>query len=246
MIPDFANRIARERLGGDLQLLRVDTGALKAQPGGIYDTGLFCGKCEQLFGGWEQQTSDFVRDAPNGWKKVYGPDEQKLSAWHVDPSLYAPLKLFSLATLYRLHASLRDEARAVSLGDFHGAAIANMLLAQNPGVQADYSVMLVRYMASEKIPGGEYGISLTPRTKSFDRAMYQFDLGGMAFKVFVDSQRPTREILVTALAPGGPCHVIEGPYDDSARDKAVARGILRNASYVHPMKRRRAPTSARS
>lgn len=237
LIPDFANRIVRERFGGDLQLLRVDTGALKPQPGGIYDTGLFCGKCEHTFGTWEQKTAEFIRNAPNGWHRALETDGKEVIAWHVDQSLYEPLKLFSLATLYRLHVSRRSEARDISLDDIHGPAIAKLLLARSPGAQSDYPVIVYRYSESKKAPGEECGISLTPIAKAFDRSMYQFDMCGMAFRIFVDSQAPTSEILLFSLAPGGPCHVIEGPYDNSARDKAVARGLLKNASYVHPRKR---------
>lgn len=237
LIPDFANDIARQAVPdqGDLQLAWVGTGGLERRPAGIYETGLFCERCENLFSTFEQDVAPFVRNAPGGWDRAAETDESGVGLWRVTQAIYKSLKLFVWSVAYRLHVATRPEGGGVRLPDEVAEEFAHRLQKGDAGDRALYAVTVARYLPSQEMPGIECGIRLMGIVKQGEDNMFQFDLGGFAFMVCVSPRLSVdHRVLEGAIGPDAPCPVSEHPYDGSASDRATRRWVERNKEFIHP------------
>lgn len=114
---------------------------VKRSPIGVYDMDLVCSGCESLFGDWDAYGQSVILNID---ERVELKNDGKIVADIVKNYDYDKLKLFFISLLWRASASQEKYYSQVELGLFENIC-KEMLLANNPGTDDEFSVVIARY-----------------------------------------------------------------------------------------------------
>lgn len=176
---------------------------------------LLCSDCEGRISKNESYLADFLGRANRPIERI-AKDTIRISG--ID---YQKFKLFYLSILWRAHISKLEFFRVVDVGETHSAALAKMLLADDPGAESDYPLFLMK-LFDPAGRGTEKGVVTQPTATRFGGARaYRSIFGGFDWNIAV-TRRPEHGFENYALLKSGTinCIYIDFMQHDVLKDSA--------------------------
>jgi len=149
---------------------------------GIYDPDILCGECDgNLIGPWDNYGQTLLLSSPSPENYIVD-DAGKPAGYKIDTFDYHQLKLFFMSILWRAAITSESFFARVQLGDWEDK-LKKMILAQDPGSENDFSVVLFKY------EGDCSEIMLSPTKQKQDGVnYYRFRFPKYGFLIKVDKR----------------------------------------------------------
>ncbi len=204
----YPNRVANgtlittTRFGGEYRKFRVPAT-------GVYDSGILCAECDNVFGKYDEYAAEILLNT----KFDETPEKE---AYVLNAYDCRKLKLFFLSLVFRGSVSKYRMFAMISVGEQHEQKIRNLLLAENPGTEDEYSVFLAKFDDSVEIPFATKNI-LSPRRKKLNGINFcKFYLSnGIVAYIKIDKRKLDTPYSEIVLKQGHPCYVIKEEYRTS-------------------------------
>ena len=111
---------------------------------GIYDPDILCRECDgDLIGPWDNYGQTLLLSSPSPENYIVD-DAGKPAGYKIDTFDYNQLKLFFMSILWRAAITSDQFFAQVQLGSWEDK-LKKMILAQDPGSENDFSVVLFKY-----------------------------------------------------------------------------------------------------
>jgi hypothetical protein len=173
----------------------------KRIPVGVYDPGILCADCEQIFGPWDQYAVALLRDDLPGARVVR--QGERILAHEIDDWQYDKLKLFFISVAWRASVSSQAMFKRVRLGPYEARA-RQMLVEGQPGSASEFCVVLSRFDPSL---GAAIMDPFTARNAGTN--YLRFYLGTFMADIAVDRRALPAPLPQLALQPGEPLRIVE-------------------------------------
>lgn len=170
----------------------------KQSQNGIYDPAILCGECDNgVLGSWDRYGQKLLLSSPD--PTGYLSDHNgKPAVYKIDTFDYKQLKLFFMSILWRAAITSDQFFTQVKLGSWE-EKLKKMILAQNPGSENDFSVVLFKY------EGDLSEIMQNPTKHKEDRVnYYRFRFPNYGFLIKVDQRKFSSELDPFILSPNKP------------------------------------------
>lgn len=192
----------------------------KRSPIGVYDPSILCSECDQKMAPWDDYAQELLIHQFSAARRVVL--QGQTVARRIDKFDYRKLKLFFLSLLWRASISSDPFYKRISLGPFE-EQLRTMILAEQPGGQEDFAVILARFEEPE------FPAMLDPHPEKFDSISFcRFYLTGSVAYIKVD-QRPTPNFLTDVrLRENAPLTVLARSLRNST-DGQVLRNLAESA-----------------
>ena len=191
----------------------------KKSPVGVYDTGIVCAQCENIFSPWDDYAQKLLLADPSE-KNYLMENGQRIA--YVETSIdYAKLKLFFISLLWKAAVSNHYFFSRVNVGSFE-PQLRRMILKGDPGDPDTFSIMVA------KCEDSLAPIILNPYPERWlDINFYRFYLAGYMAYIKVD-RRPAPDFMgELALNPAKPLIIILRALRTS-KDVKVMQDIARS------------------
>ncbi|HEY9824774.1 MAG TPA: hypothetical protein V6D19_04950 [Stenomitos sp.] len=110
---------------------------------GIYDPSILCGECDHYLGEWDNYGQTFLLN-PSFLGNHLFDNAGRLTAYKIAEFDYKQLKLFFMSILWRAEITNHQFFSQIKLVPWE-EKLRKMLLAQDPGNENDFSVVLFKY-----------------------------------------------------------------------------------------------------
>jgi hypothetical protein len=176
---------------------------------GIYDPDILCRECDgDLISPWDNYGQTLLLSSPS--RKNYIVDEAgKPDAYKIDTFDYNKLKLFFMSILWRAAITSHHFFAQVQLGYWEDK-LKKMILAQDPGSENDFSVLLFKYE-------GDFSEIMQNPTKEKQDGVncYRFRFPKYGFLIKVDQRNFHPKIARCLLSSNQPLLIPVMEYMDS-------------------------------
>ncbi|KAM3093559.1 hypothetical protein ACKFKG_19285 [Phormidesmis sp. 146-35] len=181
---------------------------------GIYDSSILCRECDgNLIGSWDRYGQTFLLSPPDSEK--YITDTAGKPAYKVDSFDYKQLKLFFMSILWRAAITSHEFFAQVKLTSWE-EKLKRMILAEDPGDENDFSVILFKY------EGDFSEMMYNPIKKRQDGInFYRFKLPRYTFLIKVDQRSFSSELAPFVLSPNQPLLMCIREYTGSKEYKRI-------------------------
>jgi hypothetical protein len=203
----------------------------KKNPGGIYEEEMLCRPCEEIFGPWDDYGAQCLI-------QNYDRDAQPLLSFNGDILAYAfpmwdekRLRMFSLSLLWRAAVTTNEIFSRVTLGNSDLARLTERILSGDPGSSDNFSVMLVRWVATPP-----YHSLLKAQMSPYCAELLGINevkmfMGGFVIHVKIDKRPYPKPLDDLLLRPDRPVYMcvreLEGSQDILAMRPALERFAAR-------------------
>ncbi len=188
----------------------VGTGKKSQQSqSGIYDPDILCGECDgNLIGPWDNYGQTLLLSSPSPENYIVD-DAGKLAGYKIDTFDYNQLKLFFMSILWRAAITSDQFFAQVQLGAWEDK-LKKMILAQDPGSENDFSVLLFKY------EGDFSEIMQNPTKEKLDGVnYYRFRFPKYGFLIKVDKRNFHSKLARCLLSSNQPLLIPVIKYMDS-------------------------------
>lgn len=180
---------------------------------GMYDSGILCAECDNVFGEYDKYAAEILLKT----EFIETPEKE---AYILTPYNYKKLKLFFLSLIFRGSVSKHKAFARISVDEQHEQKIRDLLLAENPGTEDEYSVFLAKFDDSDRIPFATKSIQ-NPRRIRFEGinfCVFYFSNGVISY-IKVDRRKTETPYSEIVLKQDRPCYVIKMEYGTSSEFK---------------------------
>lgn len=194
----------------------VGTGKKSQQSqSGIYDTDILCGECDgNLIGPWDNYGQTLLLSSPSPENYIVD-DAGKPAGYKIETFDYNQLKLFFMSILWRAAITSDSFFAQVQLGSWEDK-LKKMILAQDPGSENDFSVVLFKYEGD----GSE--IMQNPTKQKQDGVnYYRFRFPKYGFLIKVDQRNFPPNLAPFILSPNQPLLIGVMEYMDSKESERI-------------------------
>ena len=182
---------------------------------GIYDPDILCRECDgDLIGPWDNYGQILLRSSPSPENYIVD-DAGKPAGYKIDTFDYHQLKLFFMSILWRAAITSDSFFARVQLGYWEDK-LKKMILAQDPGSENDFSVVLSKYEGdcSEIMP--------SPTKHKLDGVnYYRFRIPKYVFLIKVDKRNFPPKFAPFILSPNQPLLIGVMEYMDSKESEII-------------------------
>ena len=168
----------------------------KKSPVGVYDTGILCAQCENIFSPWEDYAQKLLLTKP--LEKNYLMENGQRIAYVETAIDYTKLKLFFISLLWKAAVSNHYFFSRVNVGSFE-PQLRRMILKGDPGDPDTFAIMMTK--CEDRLGP----IVLNPLPERWDEInYYRFFLAGYMAYIKVDRRPAPHFMSVLALDPEKP------------------------------------------
>ncbi len=227
-----------ERIGGKpLVILHGDNNNKGRSWSGLYDKTILCAECDNILGKLDEVGVDALLYKPLRLVKTFN----HIEAFVLENVDVLKLKLFFLSVLWRASISQLQEFNSTNLGKKFEMALHHALLANDPGGQDDFSIVLTKfgYTSPEK---GYHKFLELPHKVRMDGLNYYCLYFPNGFKAYIkmDSRPQAIELRSLTLTNDEPVYIFQFEhFEDSENYKRVQQQVSKILNISNnPLKRK--------
>ncbi|MDP3043098.1 MAG: hypothetical protein Q8N21_01715 [bacterium] len=188
---------------------------IKVPAAGMYDSGILCAECDNVFGKYDKYAAEILL-------KAEFDETPEKEGYVLNTYDYKKLKLFFLSLVFRGSVSKHKAFERILVGEEHEQKIRDLLLAEKPGTEDEYSVFLAKFDDSIRIPFATKNIP-NPRKirlEGINFCIFYFSNGMIAY-IKIDKRKLGMPYSGVMLKQGHPCFIIKIEYETSAEFKLL-------------------------
>jgi|GEM_PF-438143 len=235
IIPEYIYKRLQEDFHIEpLKVVHMDLDYFQRDRKGDWDNTILCPTCDNKIGKYDEAFKLFIETQPE-WKYQPPTETQPFGAYSVGTiENFDKIKLFFISLLWRAHLSIKPTWKAVDMGPLASRA-RDLILANNPGTDHDFSVMLniLRPPKNEPLTKNHMLIISPSKEKSYFDGITTYVFYLTEFTAYIKcSNRPwPNRLHLSMLHENKNSYIIETPYEGSLSNRRFAGFALQKKEF---------------